>query len=414
MSTFNHININVLSLGFLILVACHGTDRSQKKPLGPAKVQQLTHTPYSAMGTYISDAKAGERIINWSEEVDTTQTHILKFRILDTNTQVMGEELSVPPSLGMQAHHESMAKIMRDGQGTLYALFRFKREDPYNRHVGSVYYAVSNDDGQTWSPKKKLVEASNSQSQGFYDMALLPDGSLGACWLDSRKKDPQQNGSSLYFAKTNGEAGFVNETLVVSPICQCCRTDMFVFGNTLNIAFRNIAEGSIRDMYLTQSIDNGAQFSVPSPMGKDYWKIAGCPHTGPSLAHNGNDLAVTWFTGSDTGTGLYFKKLTGEISLYESKKLVNSKGKHPQMTALKNGNYYLVYEEAYEVADQRFNRIILQTFMPDGTEIKKQLSASHGINLYPAISKTADNSLLVAWEHQLADKTEIRYVQMNL
>ncbi len=153
------------------------------------------------------------------------------------NVEVLKEcdEMFVDPSIGMQAHHESMAKVIRNGNGTLYAIYRFKTATPKNKYAGSIFYSISIDNGKTWSEKRKLVEDESSLSQSFFDVALLPDGELGLSWLDNRKVEKDKDGSSLYFAKTEGNLGFVNEKPIAGSTCQCCRTDIFVFENTINV-----------------------------------------------------------------------------------------------------------------------------------------------------------------------------------
>jgi len=358
----------------------------------------VTETSYNAMGAYFSADSHGNLILSWSEEIDTLKTTILRFKIFNVTTNKFSKAITVAPSKGMQAHHESMAKVAMNSEGILYAVFRIEDKNPIRRFAGSIYYSISEDQGNNWSEKIKLVEEEGAVSQSFYDVELLPDGELGLCWLDSRKLEKDKDGSTLYFAKSSSSQGFIDEKPIAGSTCQCCRTDIFVgTNNTINVAFRNITEGSIRDMYRTASKDNGETFSSPVPMGKDNWKIDGCPHTGPSFANNSKELAVTWFTGADSGRGIFFKKLNGEITLYEDKTLITSVGRHPQMKALPNGDYYIVYEDFYKVENQTYNNIVFHTIKSDGTETKKVLSSYNTKNDHAIISKINKNELLIAW-----------------
>jgi len=375
----------------------------------------VTETSYNAMGAYFSADSHGNLILSWSEEIDSLKTNVLKFKIFNVTTNKFSEAITVAPSTGMQAHHESMAKVAMSSEGILYAVFRIEDKNPKRRFAGSVYYSISEDQGENWSVKRKLVEEKGAVSQSFYDIELLPDGELGLCWLDSRKLEKDKDGSTLYFAKSSSNLGFVNEKPIAGSTCQCCRTDIFVgINNTINVAFRNITEGSIRDMYRTASTDNGETFSSPVPMGKDNWKIDGCPHTGPSFADNSKELAVTWFTGADSGMGIFFKKLTDEISIYEDKTLITTVGRHPQMKALPNGDYYIVYEDFYKVENLILNNIVFHTIKSDGTETKKVLSSYNTKNDHAVLHKISNNELLIAWVTYVNNSSKIIVTKINL
>jgi len=375
----------------------------------------VTETSYNAMGAYFSAESHGNLILSWSEEIDTLKTNVLKFKVFNVITNKFSEAITVAPSIGMQAHHESMAKVAMNSEGILYAVFRVEDKNPKRRFVGSIYYSISEDQGENWSVKRKLVEEEGAVSQSFYDIELLPDGELGLCWLDSRKFEKDKDGSTLYFAKSSSNLGFINEKPIAGSTCQCCRTDIFVgTNNTINVAFRNITEGSIRDMYRTASNDNGETFSSPVPMGKDNWKIDGCPHTGPSFADNSKELAVTWFTGANSGMGIFFKKLTDEISMYEDKTLITTVGRHPQMKALPNGDYYIVYEDFYEVETQIYNNIVLHTIKSAGKVTKKVLSSYNTKNNHAVIHKISNNQLLIAWTTYVNNSSKIVVAIINL
>ncbi len=403
----------IFLVGLLSIISCESI--LKEKITGKIGVEEvLNDTTFSAMGAYFSPNVKNEIILSWTEEIDTSFTNILKYKIFDTKTKSFGETKEVKSSIGIQSHEESMAKIAKTSNGIMYAVFRYKTPTPKNRFAGSVFYSISSDDGTTWSEKKKLVTAETSQSQSFYDIALLPNGELGMCWLDNRKLIKNKGGSTLYFAHSYGNEGFVNEKPIAGSTCQCCRTDMFISGkNQINVAYRNIMNDSIRDMFVTKSLDNGKSFSKPVRMGKDDWKIFGCPHTGPSLAYNGVDLAVAWYTGAESGRGLFFKNLNDEIGFLKNKNLISPTGLHPQMTALNNGNYYLVYEDFYTENNQTYSDIILNTISADGEQNKISITKKHTFNDHAVISNVDNNYLLLAWVNKVEGKSKIVYKLIN-
>lgn len=410
--------LKIIIIGLLI-VSCTPKNDTKKIVTSKKEVQLetskiVTDTLFNAMGAYFYSDKNNNIFLNWSEEIDTSKTNVLKYKMFDKKNNQFGRTITVGTSKGMQAHHESMAKIAKTKDGTTYAIFRILTPNTKNRFAGSIFYSISVDDGKNWSPKRKLVNTEASLSQSFYDVALLPDGELGLCWLDSRKQEKDKDGSTLYFAKTKGDSGFYDEKPIAGSTCQCCRTDLFVDeSNEIHIAFRNITEGSIRDMYRVGSIDNGLTFTSPVVMGNDNWKIDGCPHTGPSFANNSKDLAVAWFTGATSGIGIFFKKLSNDVSPYDEKTLISTIGRHPQMIGLPNGNFYIVYEEFYKVDDQSYSHIMLHTMNSDGTELKKKISKPRTINDHAIISKIDNDKLLVAWANKDHKKSKIEYIVID-
>ena len=371
----------------------------------------LSDTLANAMGAYFFNDKRGNILLNWTEEIDTSRVFILRYRKFNNKTKQFGETVTILSSKGMQSHDESMAKIAINKDGVMYAIFRIEDKDSKRRFAGNIYYSISSDNGKSWSERKKLVMDKESKSQSFFDVAILPDGELGLSWLDSRKLEKEKDGSSLYFAKSKGDQGFINEKPVAGSTCQCCRTDIFVdFEGKINIAFRNLNDESIRDMYRVISKDNGELFSEPVRMGKDNWKIDGCPHTGPSLADNGKDVSVVWFTGANSGTGIFFKNLFDEVSVFEMKKLISNVGSHPQMTALPNGHFFIVYEEFYKVKMTFLSNIVLHIVDDKGSEIKRKIiSKPNSINDHSVITTIENNEVVIAWINKVNKKARIEY-----
>jgi len=414
------IIFNIFLIGF-ILTSCTKNDKKSllkepvKKQLDFQEPKILSDTLVNAMGAYFFNDGKDNILLNWTEEIDTSRVFILKYRNFDKRTKQFGETITVLPSKGMQSHHESMAKIAINKDGVMYAVFRVENKSSKRRFAGNIYYSISIDNGENWSEKIKLVTDKESKSQSFFDVIILPDGELGLSWLDSRKLEKDKDGSTLYFTKSKEDQGFVIEKPVAGSTCQCCRTDIFVdSAGKINIAFRNLSENSIRDMYRVVSADIGKTFSEPKKMGKDNWKIDGCPHTGPSLADNGMDISVVWFTGADSGTGIFFKNLYDEEPVYEIKKLISNVGSHPQMTALPNGNFFIVYEEFYKVKMTFLSNIVLQIVDAKGNEIKRKIiSKPNSINDHAVITTIENNALTVAWVTKENKKTKIEYTIVN-
>jgi len=364
-------------------------------------------------GVFVTKDNQNSIVLNWTEAVSDGQ-FVMKYLELDPYGNRKNSIKTIPTTVGTQSHAESMPKIIKTAKGVVYAVFRIKAQNPKNRFGGHIYYTLSKDNGKTWVEKQKLVQIKNARSQSFYDVALLPDGEVGISWLDSRKISGDKEGSTLYFAKSKGSKGFVGQKPLVGSTCQCCRTELFVNSRSeIYVAFRNITKGSIRDMFQVNSSDNGLTFSLPKRIGKDNWKINGCPHTGPSLASDASKTAAVWFTGAISGSGIYFKKLSDEMTFLGKKKPLTSTGRHPQMAALPNGDFCVVYEDSYTVKEKVFERIVLHVVKNDGSEIKKIISESNTKNDHAVITITKEGKLLVSWVKREEGKSKNLYTVLD-
>src|SRR5690606_18887607 len=110
----------------------------------------------------------------------------------------------------------------------------------------------------------------------------LDDGEVGAAWLGANP-DGGKEGRPVKFAKTTKNGGFGDAVLIESFACQCCRTALSRNGSgQVSVVFRDLLPGSVRDISVSKSFDNGRTFSAAAPFSNDNWVIDGCPHNGPS------------------------------------------------------------------------------------------------------------------------------------
>ncbi|WP_196886748.1 sialidase family protein [Aureivirga sp. CE67] len=400
----------LITIFSLLIISCTEKKKSVVKTSDfEVKVLEkeiISKNKYNASGPYFSK-KGSEITLNWSEEIDSNYTTILKYKNIN-----QPKIKTVLPSKGMQSHGESMAKIIQDTFGNTIAIFRIKAATKKNKYGGFIYYSISKDQGETWTEKQKLVKDETSGSQSFYDVALLGSGNVGIIWLDNRKPKEIKQGSSLYFAKTNQNGEFTNEKVLSTGTCQCCRTDLFVNKNgKIDIAFRNIVAEKYRDIYNITSEDHGENFSVAKRISPDNWKLKGCPHTGPSIAFNGKTTGIIWYTAADGKQGVNFVEKVNESFDFSQSNLLTSIAKHPQMIADNFGNYFATYEEITEDGQQR---IVLHIIYNNGKMEIIPISDAKGLNRYPVITKKTDKDLMIAWIKDFEEVSKIIKVDVEL
>lgn len=114
-------------------------------------------------------------------------------------------------------------------------------------------------------------------------------------------------GISLYQAVSeDGGASFSADRKLVDHSCECCRIAMAVDPDGVPvIVWRQIYGANVRDHALLR-LDGR---SAPVRVSEDRWAIDACPHHGPSLAVDAQDrYHVAWFTNGEARQGLFYAR----------------------------------------------------------------------------------------------------------
>ena len=174
-----------------------------------------------------------------------------------------------------------------------------------------VRIAWSADRGATWSAPWTPHEDGTPTEHGFVSL-FERGGAVWAAWLDGRAMTvpggPMSvRARSLPLAATassgTGRAGGAPgrspappgpEMLVDDRACECCQTDAVVADGVPVLAYRDRADGEVRNIAVSRLLDTGWTPGVP--VHEDGWVIGGCPVNGPALAARDDGVAVAWFT----------------------------------------------------------------------------------------------------------------------
>ena len=137
-------------------------------------------------------------------------------------------------------------------------------------------------------------------------------------WEDRREAGTRDAGGprqDIFHASWKG-AGERSEQPVQASVCFCCKTAVATAGEHVYAAWRHIYPGSLRDIAVARSTDNGATFGTPMRVSEDGWKIDACPDDGPSMVADGHGgIHVVWPTlvGGDTPRkGIFYSTLSGD------------------------------------------------------------------------------------------------------
>ncbi|QJB35326.1 exo-alpha-sialidase [Chitinophaga oryzae] len=381
----------------------------ERAPAGPVV---LSHAGKDASCPYITKDAKGRTVISWVEKDSTADTGMMCYAISNDNGYTFSAPVKIEATAGVYPHAENLPKLLFRPDGGVIALFGVEQHDPRNKYAGKVMYAVSADTGRTWGAPRPLVTDTAGYDQRYFDMALLPDGEAAAIWLDNRK-DTKAEGSALYWAVTAGGKGFQAAKPIAQTVCQCCRTRLYVAGNgDVHVAYRDIINDSIRDMVHQVSVDGGRSFSEPVRISADNWVVNGCPHTGPALTANKHGLHFAWFT-MGGGQGVFYAGSADNGKTYTQKESLSKApmAKHPQIVTIPDDRVVIVWDEPVKWQGDFRSRVGIAVKSPEGQTISSRtLTADSVYAAYPVAGALDDKTVLVAYTR----KGEIVYERVSI
>jgi hypothetical protein len=348
-----------------------------------------------AESIYLTHNERGLPVLAWTER-ENDELRFL-FTTVDNNGKA-GEPRGIPVPGDIATHAEGMPKVAFKKDGTVIAAYETKAPTTNNKYAGAIYYIESHDRGLSWTTPAYLhSDTISGRSRSFFDIETLPDGEVGAAWLDI-KLNSSSGGRSIRFSKTSAENGFTNEILVDSSACECCRIDVHSATNgNVNIAYRGIMKGnvgqSIRDMMFVTSGDNGNTFSSSKRISADNWVIDGCPHTGPSLTSNRLGTHALWYT-EGTSSGIFYSYAENPSSDFVTRESISSMGKHPQIAA-HSDNVALLWEENVTNGSESHSRIRYQ--VRGGAGMRSDYVTLANTDSYFPVITTAGTGFITAY-----------------
>ncbi|MGC3947855.1 MAG: sialidase family protein [Chryseolinea sp.] len=351
--------------------------------------QTVSSNEGKAESVYLTHDENNNPVAVWTERVGDELT--LYYSVSHDEGETFSNSVTLPLTPDVATHAEGMPKVAFRGDGTIVAAYEKKLPTETNKYAGAIYYRSSSDKGQTWTPETFLhSDTIAGRSRSYFDIERLPDGQIGASWLDI-KLNNETGGRSVRFAKTEGSR-FGSEVLIDSSACQCCRIDVYSdLAGRINVAYRGLMKGKmgqpVRDMMIATSADDGNSFTTPMRISQDNWEIDGCPHTGPTLCSSKGGVYSMWYT-EGNGTGLYYSfKQTGTDE-FGKRELISNAGRHPQLSADET-RFVMVWEE---IPDQNINRStsIVYQVSNDNKVSRHTLTPANSNAYSPVVTQTRD------------------------
>ncbi|MDR8389987.1 glycoside hydrolase [Aliifodinibius sp. S!AR15-10] len=340
-------------------------------------------------------SRQNENIIAWWVETDQKSgvKYVYFSRSRNSNLNFNSKNI-IPASEGVNAGGEHMPKLVIKADGTYVLVFAIRNKDSNAQFASSVLYSQSFDEGKSWSePALIHTDTDQDNSHGFPDVILLPDGEVGAIWLDGRH---HLDHSVIYFSKTDGKLGFGEDKRIGGPTCQCCKLDMYVDSDKiLHLVYRGLSQNNIRDIMHLKSTDNGASFSKPTRISKDNWKIMGCPHNGPSITESDGELYIVWYTQGGE-EGLYYAASEDDGDSFTARKKLAESAMHPYVGSI-GSTTVAVWDERYKTEENVYRRIKLGHISSEGKIFINYITSVSVEANAPYLSKLTNNESIISW-----------------
>jgi hypothetical protein len=273
-----------------------------------------------------------------------------------------------------------------------------------SRYAYDVHISRSFDDGASWSPAVVPHDDGTPTEHGF--VSLFPHaGELGAVWLDGRQfggVDTTHTGGhggaadmTLRFATIGRDGRVGNEALLDARTCECCQTSAAITAEGPIVAYRDRSPDEIRDIMLVRWTGDG--WSEPARLHADDWQITGCPVNGPSVAADGRQVAVAWFTAARDEARVFVAFSDDAGRSFGAPVRIDDGDPSGRVSALllEDGSVLVTWlERADDGAEIRVRRAA-----PDGrTSSATRIAATSGERAsgFPRVTQ-AGNVLLFAW-----------------
>ena len=213
-----------------------------------------------------------------------------KLQMATWNGSEFDEIRLIAKSKEMFANWADIPSLVKAPSGDLYAHW-------LNR-IGNETYAYgiqierSIDHGKSWQSLGWLHNDTSATEHGF--VSLIPENRhVRAFWLDGRQMKKPTGKMMLRTAILDGNK-IKSENMLDDDVCTCCPTAAIQLPSGSAVVYRDRLPQEIRDISLVHLKNDG--WSKPSRIQKDNWVMPGCPVNGPSIATNGNIIAVSRFT----------------------------------------------------------------------------------------------------------------------
>jgi hypothetical protein len=296
---------------------------------------------------------------------------------------------------------ENRPKILVDQDSTLYVSWtlktspRFTGEIRFSRSIdgGSTFSEprTINDDGLFAGHRFESLFQTES---GLLYLTWIDKRDLEA----SEKAGESYTGAAVYYAVSSDQGKtFSANYRVANHSCECCRIAMAPNGtDKVTILWRHIFGADTRDHAIAVLTPDGRVEDM-NRASYDEWHINACPHHGPTMVQSDQsaDYHLSWFSNGDLHQGIYYGRYS--FTEQQTRDVIRIDGNpgagHPYLQTFA-GTLYLVWKGF----DGQQSLINLMTSQDDGRTWSEPVSLMTTVqgSDHPLIVKS-DQGLFLSW-----------------
>ncbi len=241
--------------------------------------------PLNSAQPQLALGRDGTVLLSWLERTESG-AHRFRFSSLTPEGTSWSEPLTIAEGRGFFANWADVPSMAVADDGLMAA--HWMEVSGAGEYAYDVRVSTSTDRGRTWSPPFTPHHDGRPAEHGFGSFFRLPGGGLALAWLDGRTEGQMSLRAARITAGSGGD-----EMLVDDRVCDCCPTAAIQTTRGAIVAYRDRSGDEVRDIYLSRL--EGGRWSTGRAAVRDNWRIAACPVNGPSMAADGDRVALAWF-----------------------------------------------------------------------------------------------------------------------
>lgn len=345
-------HLPLLALGFaLTSFGCAGASTSPREAVGFTPAALVSEGSSNGASPMFTVASTGARVLSWVADNGSDQggMGVLHFEVAATDASPAVTSILTDPLGGIEPHGEGPPQIAAGPDGILHALYAVGKDVGARFPKSALRHARSVDGGRTWSDPVSINEGEQFGSHNFHVLLAAPDGAVYASWLSSNGND-DSFGVWLRASRDGGVTWEASRAIYGGPTCPCCRTALALASDgTLFVSWRKIFDDNVRDIVVMTSRDGGWTWTTPDKPRDDGWSFPGCPHAGPSLKVDAQEVAhIVWWTGREGGAGVHYARSTDGGGMWASQPIdigERSSPAHVQLAVSPGGAVVVAWDD---------------------------------------------------------------------
>jgi hypothetical protein len=306
-----------------------------------------------------------------------------------------------PDGLSVDSLHQAPSLAAGPG-GEVYVAWSSRKPVPAGGLFASdLRLSRSLDGGRTFEAPLRVNE-DRAISHSFEGLAVTPDGTVLAAWIDTRDGDDRPR---TWLARIADRGGRVERVVRLddAETCVCCRVGVAAGPrDAVAVLWRKVFPGSVRDMVVGLSPDGGRTFATPALVHDDRWRITACPHRGGNVALDAQGrVYAAWYTeGRGGAPDMLFsvaepgRRFGPPHHLHTAPATVPD---HVRLAVDARGRAVVVWEDM--TAARR--RVLMRVSTDGGRTLSRVQTLSSTVKAYdPAVTVALGGGFVVVWNEE--------------